>query len=185
MYVLIENGNLIRVAAKLPLNYRQISNFPALKVFEQVEQGWYEATITKHPLDGTTQFYGEPIVAFFGAIVTLVYPIEQLPVEDCVRNLGYAVSQYLDETAKERDYSSIDTCKGNASNSHTKYGPEGIACETLYNGVWDKYYQILGEVEAGTRSMPTKAELLDELPAIQWESPAILSNTVGLFTGSK
>ena len=75
-----------------------------------------------------------------------------------------AVQNMLDNAAKAKGYDSILSACSYAAypNPFQAEGQEFVAWR---GAVWAKCYEILGEVEAGTRPAPTVAELLAEIAA--------------------
>ena len=75
-----------------------------------------------------------------------------------------AVQNMLDSAAKAKGYDSILSACSYAAypNPFQAEGQEFVAWR---GAVWAKCYEILGEVEAGTRLAPTVLELLAELAA--------------------
>ena len=75
-----------------------------------------------------------------------------------------AVQNMLDSAAKAKGYDSILSACSYAAypNPFQAEGQEFVAWR---GAVWAKCYEILGEVEAGTRTAPTVPELLAEIAA--------------------
>lgn len=86
------------------------------------------------------------------------------------QRLTAAVQRYLDETAQERNYDSILSLCTYASSGHARFSAEAKAGVKWRDDVWAKCYEMLAEVEAGTRPTPTEAELLSALPQFTWPS---------------
>jgi hypothetical protein len=76
-----------------------------------------------------------------------------------------AVQSMLDATAKTKGYDNIVSACSYASVANA-FQAEGIAFLEWRSAVWAKCYQIMAEVQAGTRTVPTEKELLVELPAL-------------------
>lgn len=75
-----------------------------------------------------------------------------------------AVQRVLDNKAKELIY---DNCLSVCSYIDTgvaKFDAEGKAFRAWRSAVWVKGYEILAQVQAGERGIPTEAELIAELP---------------------
>lgn len=82
------------------------------------------------------------------------------------KQLTNAVQRVLDTKAKELLY---DNCLSVCSYIDTgvpKFDAEGKAFRTWRSQVWAKGYAILAEVQEGKRGIPTKEELLAELPEL-------------------
>lgn len=77
-----------------------------------------------------------------------------------------AVQAHLDARAKERGYDGILSAATYATSQHSKFGPEGVAYRNWRDAVWAHCYTTLAGVTAGTRTVPTEAELIAELPVL-------------------
>jgi hypothetical protein len=87
--------------------------------------------------------------------------IAQLRMKQCEQ----AVQNLLDSEAIAAGYDSIHTAVTYADEPAVpKFQQDGIALRTRRSLVWAKCYEIIGEVVAGTRPLPTVAELIAELP---------------------
>lgn len=99
----------------------------------------------------------------YGAIAPYLAPVETL---DQVRaRLQAAVQAHLDATARARGYDSILSACSYAASANP-YQAEGAAFLAWRGAVWQTCYQVLAEVESGTRPVPTEAELIAGLPAL-------------------
>ena len=80
------------------------------------------------------------------------------------KELEAAVQNMMDSAAKAKGYDSILSACTYAAypNQFQADGQEFVAWR---GAVWAKCYEILGEVEAGTRPAPTVSELLAEIAA--------------------
>ena len=75
----------------------------------------------------------------------------------------------LDSFAKTRNYDSILSACTYATSSVPQFAQEGQYCVTMRDATWGKLYQIMQEVEAGTRPMLTGyADIEAELPVLDW-----------------
>ena len=73
-----------------------------------------------------------------------------------------AVQNMLDNAAKAKRYDSILSACSYAAFANP-FQAEGQSFVAWRGAVWAKCYEILGEVEAGTRAAPTVSELLAEI----------------------
>ena len=77
--------------------------------------------------------------------------------------------KYLDDFARTRGYDSILSACTYAASSVEKFRTEGLYCVNLRDATWTKLYDILQEVLAGTRPLPTHFEdVLKDLPKLEW-----------------
>lgn len=82
------------------------------------------------------------------------------------KQLTNAVQHVLDAKAQELLY---DNCLSVCSYIDTgvpKFDAEGRAFRAWRSAVWAKGYEILAQVQAGQRAIPTEAELISELPQL-------------------
>lgn len=74
------------------------------------------------------------------------------------------IMKYLDSTAQGYGYTNIFTATTYATSQNPRFGPEGIAFRDWRDQVWSYGYQIIDDVKADLRPMPSDADLLTELP---------------------
>lgn len=80
-----------------------------------------------------------------------------------------AVQQRLDSFAATRNYNGMLSLCTYATSTNAKFSAEGQYGVELRDATWAKCYEILGEVEAGTRPLPTGYdEIAPELPTPNW-----------------
>lgn len=78
--------------------------------------------------------------------------------------LTQAVQEVLDEEARTRGYDNILSACSYAGFVNS-FQAEGISFANWRSACWEHCYQVLNAVKANTRTAPTKAELIAELPA--------------------
>ncbi len=80
-----------------------------------------------------------------------------------------ATQRRLDDFARTRNYDGILSLCTYATSTNAKFQAEGQYGVEARDATWAKLYEILAEVEAGTRPVPTGyAEIEPELPALVW-----------------
>lgn len=78
------------------------------------------------------------------------------------------IQNHLDDAAKVDNYDSIMTAISYASEPIVeKFQKDGIRYRKWRSLVWDYTYKQLALVVGGQRTMPTQAEFLDEIPALE------------------
>lgn len=80
--------------------------------------------------------------------------------------LTAAVQKVLDDEAKKLNYDSCLSVCSYVDTGVQKFDDEGRAFRAWRSSVWAKGYEILAQVQAGERSIPTEDELIAELPAL-------------------
>jgi len=76
----------------------------------------------------------------------------------------------LDTWAQSRGYDGILSACTYATSQAPRFQAEGQRCVDLRDQTWARLYEILAEVEAGTRPVPMSlAEIEADLPALTWE----------------
>lgn len=89
--------------------------------------------------------------------------------EEIKQEITNTTSLRLDSFAKTRNYDSILSACTYATSSVPQFAQEGQYCVTMRDATWGKLYQIMQEVEAGTRPMLTGyADIEAELPVLDW-----------------
>ena len=90
-------------------------------------------------------------------------------IEEIKANLLSAVDNYLNTKVQQRGYDNIlSACTYAFDTADTTFAEEGKKCLSWRSLVYRKCYDILAEVNAGTREIPTEEELLAELPELEW-----------------
>lgn len=90
------------------------------------------------------------------------------PPEEILKILTDGIQAHLDAKARERNYDGILSLCTYATSTDPKFAAEGQAGVEWRDACWAKGYEIIAEVQAGTREIPTVDELLAELPVFHW-----------------
>jgi hypothetical protein len=89
--------------------------------------------------------------------------------EQIVAQYTAAVQKHLDDFARTRGYDGILSAATYATSTVPKFKAEGQYAVEARDATWAKLYQILAEVEAGTRPAPSGyADIEPELPVLEW-----------------
>jgi hypothetical protein len=98
--------------------------------------------------------------------VTDYHVIKELPEEiPTEADYSAAIQSKLDELAQAEGFDSIHTAASYADESAVKsFQDHGIMFREKRSLIWAASYEIMAEVKAGSRAMPTIDELLAELP---------------------
>lgn len=78
------------------------------------------------------------------------------------------IQAHLDSTARSRGYDNMISACSYASGTHPKFGVEGRDCLAWRSAVWEAAFQIMTDVRAGTRPLPTLEQVMAELPPMVW-----------------
>lgn len=84
------------------------------------------------------------------------------------RQLADRVQAYMNSVVHERGYDNLTTACTYIDTGHPQFDSEGRAARLWRSAVWKKCYEVLDEVNAGLRPIPTAEELIAELPEIEW-----------------
>lgn len=98
-------------------------------------------------------------------VVEIVIP-EPTP-EEIQAQLTSKVQTYLDTTAQKLGYDSCLSVCSYVDTGVIKFDEEGAAFRKWRSAVWEKGYEIVDAVKAGTRETPTEEELFAELPTLE------------------
>lgn len=80
-----------------------------------------------------------------------------------------ATQARLDEFAQSRGYAGILSACTYATSPTHRFAAEGQYCVNQRDATWAKLYQMLAEVQAGTRPAPSGyADIESELPPLVW-----------------
>lgn len=114
---------------------------------------------------GETAFYSDP-----AREMQVVNTADQPP--SLQEQIVTATQKRLDVFAQTRNYDDIKSASDYAGCSVPKFSVEGTYCRDIRAETWAKLYEMLAEVEAGTRPVPTGfADVEPELPALVWPNP--------------
>jgi hypothetical protein len=79
------------------------------------------------------------------------------------------VQKRLDDFAATRNYTGILSACTYATSPTPKFAAEGQYCVAQRDATWARCYELLAEVQAGTRPMPSGyADIEAELPELSW-----------------
>ena len=119
---------------------------------------------------GKNNAYIDEIEAIGGARRFQIMPIPEPTIEEkqakIQAHLTQVVQHVLDAKAQELNY---DNCLSVCSYIDTgvaKFDAEGRAFRAWRSSVWAKGYEILAQVQAGQRTIPTEEQLIAELPKL-------------------
>lgn len=125
-----------------------------------------EITADQHAELIAGQAVGKRIVADPAGRPMLVDP-PPLTDEQVAGNLSDAVQRFLDAAARAQGYDDIRSAVTYADEPAVpKFQAEGQALRAWRSLVWARCYEVLDAVKAGSRAVPTEAELIGELPAL-------------------
>lgn len=93
---------------------------------------------------------------------------EPPPTQD---DYSAAIQYRIDVTARERGYADGYALASYVPSSIPAWAAEALSFVAWRDAVWIYAFTELAKVQAGQRPQPTIADLIAELPAIQWPDP--------------
>lgn len=93
--------------------------------------------------------------------------------EQIKKQLEIAVQNWLDSEAQKLNYDNLDSTAKYLFCDDPVFKAEAIAFSKWAGRVWRKCYDIVDEVVAGTRDIPTTEQLFAELPQLNIEYPEV------------
>lgn len=94
---------------------------------------------------------------------------DALQIQALIRDVQEKTQTRLDNFAKTRNYSGMLSLCTYATSLNPKFRPEGQYGVTVRDATWETLYQIMADVEAGNRPMPSGYEEIEsELPPLVW-----------------
>jgi hypothetical protein len=143
--------------------------------------GWRVLPLLENPqpaYDEIAQInpFAEWNITAVGVEVTYTYTAmgaQELAAKDMqlMQSVQMRVQDYLDVCPRDRNYTNMLSACSYATSTNAKYAAEGQYCVDYRDRVWEKYFQLLAEVQAGTRDRMTPDQVIAELPAFEW--PAV------------
>ncbi|VXD04281.1 hypothetical protein [Pseudomonas sp. 9Ag] len=124
-------------------------------------------TVIANPADGKVRSHdadGQPIL--------IDPPVYDPAPEDIERALTVALNKYLDTVAGQRRYDSRFTCSLRAG-FPGPFQEEGRVFAAWMDACNMAAYQLMAEVKADGRAVPTEAELIAAMPVIKWPASPI------------
>lgn len=100
-------------------------------------------------------------------------------ISDQQKAFTAAIQQRLDAFAQERNYDNAHTCASYRGDPNPRFAAEGQYMFEMRSATWDKGNTILDDVLSGKRAMPTIAEVMAELPPLQWPDASTASTGEG------
>jgi hypothetical protein len=92
--------------------------------------------------------------------------IKQESPEQIIKRLESALDAHLDAVAQSYRYESIRTMVTYALSTNPQFAAEGNAGLQLRDAVYTRGIEVIEEVEAGERNVPTEEELIALMPSI-------------------
>lgn len=126
-----------------------------------------EITAEQHRALLAGQSSGKRIVADESGYPVLADPPPPTP-EQIIASMTAAVQAHMDTRARERNYDGILSLCTYAASVNPKFAAEGQAGVEWRDAVWAKCYEVLADVQAGTRPTPNAEQLIAELPGFTW-----------------
>ena len=119
---------------------------------------------------GENNAYIEEVEAVGGVrhfkIVANPVPSPEEIQERIQKQLTDAVQRVLDVKAQDLNYDSCLSVCSYIDTGVPKFDAEGRAFRSWRSAVWAKGYEILAQVQAGQRAIPTEGQLIAELPKL-------------------
>lgn len=183
MYAKVENGKVVGAFVRLPGSQGNISGFNNLPAETlRTDYGIYPLEEVRPPLArvlaeaGETEesnryveieAYGPYTDEVQATKVVRTYSVLPLSSADLIALYTAELDRFIDATARADRWDSRITCVARAGYTNP-WQAKAIAFGAWMDTCYALAYQILAEVEAETRPMPTIAEFLAAMPTMEW-----------------
>ena len=128
-----------------------------------------DGVVTEHPKEELTYFVH--IWETEKSKLDSNYKIDKQSQERLIEYYSSIIQTALDNFAKTRRYDSIMSVCSYYNSTNDRFRKEAEYCTKLRDDTWDIGYQILDEVLAGIRDIPTEEELVVLLPVFEAKWP--------------
>lgn len=181
MYALIKDGTVSKYPYSV-YEFRQDNrtvSLPAEPTIVQLEEvGLYQVAVATKPSPIAGEVVEESTPVLSNGVWTQTWSVrngtpEELAIvqADILSAIVEATQARLDAFARTRNYDGILSLCTYATSPTPKFAIEGQCGVEARDATWAKLYDILAEVQAGTRPMPTGfADVEPELPPLVWSS---------------
>ncbi len=181
MFALVKDGAVVRYPytptdAKFDNPNASIPSAPSDSDMEPV--GAFRVFFTTQPAVTAQQVLAEGIPTFNAEAnrweqswLVRDKTVEEMAAEAAAlqQSIVAATQARLDDFARTRNYDGILSACTYATSSVPKFRTEGQYCVDARDNTWATLYQLLAEVEAGTRPVPSGyAEIEPLLPELTW-----------------
>ena len=103
------------------------------------------------------------------AEIASLQPTPEQRAADLRTSIVASTQSRLDDFARTRNYDGILSLCTYATSPTARFASEGQYGVNLRDATWSKLYDILSEIQAGTRPMPNGySDIESELPLLQW-----------------
>lgn len=82
-----------------------------------------------------------------------------------------AIEDHIEATARDRQYSSAVSCASYFNDPNPVWSAEAQQFVAWRSAAWAKAFEVLADVQSGKRPVPAIADMIAELPAMEWPQP--------------
>lgn len=100
-------------------------------------------------------------------IVAIPEPTPEELAEALQKHYTDLIQRLLDKEAQKLGYDNCNSVCTYVDTGVAKFDAEGVAFRKWRSAVWAKGYELLAEVQAGTRPVPAEEELVELLPKLE------------------
>lgn len=128
--------------------------------------GVCELTEVRSALSAGERYDGTFTDTVKGLSITRTYNIVAMNLQEIEGEFSASIQNLLDTKAQEKGYDSIFTVCTYENDPNPIFASDATSFKNWRSAVWSYYINVMADVQAGKRAMPSAQDLILELPVL-------------------